>query len=80
MGVKKKRRGGARDESEVNINFSRIKLLESIIAKDKELGVHFDHSFTYRSKHHKSHPVSWRGIKRVIRKYIDGWQQELPLF
>lgn len=28
MGIKKKRKGGARDESEVNIDFSRIELLE----------------------------------------------------
>ena len=48
MGIKKKRKGGARDESEVNIDFSRIELLESIIVKDKEFGVHFNHSFSYR--------------------------------
>lgn len=78
MGIKKKRKGGARDESEVNIGFSRIELLESIIAKDKELGGHFNHSFSYRFKCHKSQPILWRGIKKVIRKYIDGWQQKLP--
>lgn len=74
----KKRKGGARDESEVNIDFSRIELLESIIVKDKEFGVHFNHSFSYRFKCHKSQPILWRGIKKVIRKYIDGWQQKLP--
>ncbi|MCM1216573.1 MAG: hypothetical protein NC548_18885 [Lachnospiraceae bacterium] len=25
-------------------------------------------------------PVLWRKFKKVIRKQIDGWQQELPLF
>lgn len=25
-------------------------------------------------------PILWRKIKKTIRKQIDGWQQELPLF
>lgn len=68
MGIKKKRKGGARDESEVNIDFSRIELLESIIVKDKEFGVHFNHSFSYRFKCHKSQPILWRGIKKGNQK------------
>lgn len=25
-------------------------------------------------------PRLWRKVKRIIRKHLDGWQQELPLF
>ena len=77
---KEKRRGGARDDSEVYISYSREQLVALIIDTDQRLGVIFDHDFKYRFKKHRSLPQMWRAFKRIIREHIDGWQQELPLF
>ena len=77
---KEKRRGGARDDSEVYISYSRRELMKLIADTDSRLGVGFNHNFPYHFKKHKSIPKLWQAYKRTIRKYIDGRQLELPLF
>ena len=77
---KNERRGGARDDSEIYISYSRNRLLEMIICREAGMGVSYRHDFVCRFKAHKSLPFLWRKFKRNIREHIDGWQQELPLF
>ena len=77
---KNERRGGARDDSEIYISYSRNRLLEMIICREARMGVSYRHDFVYRFKAHESLPFLWRKFKRNIREHIDGWQQELPLF
>lgn len=77
---KEKRRGGARDDSEIYISYTRDRLLRMIVCREAKMGVIYPHDFVYRFKGQKSLPFLWRKIKKIIRTHIDGWQQELPLF
>ena len=47
---KEKRRGGQRDDSEVNISYSRGRLMQLIVDTDRKLGVKYDHDFKYHFK------------------------------
>lgn len=85
IGRKEKRRGGARDESEIYIGYNRDALLQMIIRIEKKYGITFAHDFEYtpapaESKSSLRLPFLWRTMKKAIRKHLDGWQQELPLF
>lgn len=77
---KEKRRGGARDDSEVYISYSRQQLLDLIIRQEDRIGISYCHNFSYEFKSHQSIPILWHKIYKRIRKHIDSWQQELPLF
>lgn len=77
------RAGGARDESEVYISYTRAELIAMFVRIERKYGVHFAHDFHYTFKEYRKPnplPMLWRKIKREIRKHIDAWQQELPLF
>lgn len=76
--TKEKRRGGIRDESVIYIGYSRHRLIEMLADIDRRLGVKFDTP----ARHIVSvvMPELWRKYKKIVRKHIDGWQQELPLF
>lgn len=77
--TKEKRRGGIRDESVIYIGYSRHRLIEMLAEVDRRLGVTYIDTLT---RHIISvvMPELWRKYKKIVRKHIDGWQQELPLF
>lgn len=77
-----KRDGGARDESELYIQYDRARLIQMFVRIERKYGVHFAHDFPYTFEGGKHNPLPrlWRRIKQKIRKHIDAWQQELPLF
>ena len=77
------RAGGARDETELYIGHSRAQLIQMFVRIERKYGIQYAHDFRYTFKEHtKPNPLPklWRKIKREIRKHIDAWQQELPLF
>lgn len=80
---KEKRRGGARDESIIYINFTRADLAKLLMDTGERLGVSYPPVSRYVFKAIAQYgmcPILWRKVKRKIREHIDGWQQELPLF
>jgi hypothetical protein len=80
---KEKRRGGARDESIIYINFTRASLTKLNTDTEKRLGISYPSNSQptlISSVRVSALPVLWRAVKRKIREHIDGWQQELPLF
>jgi hypothetical protein len=81
---KEKRRGGARDESIIYINFTRASLAKLITDTGNRLGVSYpssnSQSVLIPFVRVNALPILWRAVKRKIREHIDGWQQELPLF
>lgn len=95
---KEKRRGGARDDSIIYINYTTAQLMQLFRRIERKYGIHYEHNpalDTYRPWREdvpysqwarnergtlQAVPRLWRKVKRIIRKHLDGWQQELPLF
>ena len=47
---KEKRQGGARDDSEIYISYTRDRLLRMIVCREAKMGVIYAHDFVYRFK------------------------------
>ncbi len=77
---KEKRRGGARDDTEIYIGHTREELLGMIMAIERKYGVRHNHAFSYKFRPSRPPFFDWRKYKKKIRKTIDAWQMELPLF